>query len=96
MKTLLGAIWLILLGLNGYTQTAYKDSIEAYIKTYVETHEVVKGEDRKDLRFYAADPRYGVIAAFEKIQNGSKCQPRAGSRRASGSTAPFASRSMIL
>jgi uncharacterized protein len=70
MKTLLAAIWLILPGLNGYTQTTYKDSIEAYIKTYVETHEVVKGEDRKELRFYPPDPGYRVTVAFEKIQNG--------------------------
>ena len=49
------------------TTSAYGDSINAYQKNYINTHEVVKGEDRKYLHFFAPDSTYKVLAAFEKI-----------------------------
>jgi uncharacterized protein len=69
MKALAVAFLLILLEIKGSGQTSYKDSLQAYIKTYVETHEVVKGENRKELRFYPVDSSYRITATFEKIKN---------------------------
>lgn len=48
---------------------AYNDSLEAFQKNYINTHEVVKGEDRKYLHFFAPDESYKVLASFEKIND---------------------------
>jgi uncharacterized protein (DUF1684 family) len=61
---------LLLLSGTTFCQAAnssYTDSINAFIKNYVATHEVVKGEDRKHLHFFPADAAYRVTATFEKI-----------------------------
>lgn len=50
-------------------QKAYADSITAWQKNYVATHEVVKGKDRKYFSFYSPAPDYYVLASFEKIQD---------------------------
>ena len=47
----------------------YTDSIDAYQKNYINTHEVVIGEDRKYLQFFASDERYKVLASFVKIND---------------------------
>ena len=44
----------------------YTDSIKAFQKTYVSTHEVVKAANRKFFRFYIADKTYAVQCTFEK------------------------------
>ena len=49
-------------------QSSYKDSIEAFIKNYVDSHEVVKGEDRQHLHFFDVNEKYRVVAQFEKSQ----------------------------
>lgn len=49
-------------------QSSYKDSIKAFIKNYVNTHEVVKGDDRKQLHFFDVNEKYRVIAKFEKTK----------------------------
>ena len=49
-----------------FTQSSYKDSVDAFIKNYVATHEVVKGEDRKQLHFFDVNEKYRVVARFEK------------------------------
>jgi uncharacterized protein (DUF1684 family) len=59
---------LILSGHSLFAQSSYKDSIEAFIKNYVDTHEVVKGDDRKQLHFFDVNEKYRVIAKFEKTQ----------------------------
>lgn len=51
------------------TISAYSDSINAYQKNYINTQEVVKGEDRKYLHFFTPDSSFKVIAAFEKIND---------------------------
>lgn len=45
----------------------YTESIKAYQKIYVDSHEVVKGKDRKNFRFFPIDKSYNVTAYFEKI-----------------------------
>ena len=52
-------------------QKAYTDSIIAYQKQYVATHEVVKGKDRKYFKFFSPAPAYYVLASFEKINDSS-------------------------
>jgi uncharacterized protein len=44
----------------------YSDTIKAFQKTYVTTHEVVKAADRKFFRFYTADKTFAVQCTFEK------------------------------
>ena len=38
-----------------FAQFSYKDSIKLYIKNYISTHEVIKGEDKKRLQFFDKD-----------------------------------------
>ena len=47
-------------------QSSYKDSIKNYISNYINTHEVVKGEDRKQIHFFEVNEKYRVVARFEK------------------------------
>ena len=60
---------LLLVGSVGSTaQTpAYADSLRAFRKNYMDTHEVVKAADQSYFRFYAAEPAYRVSALFEPI-----------------------------
>lgn len=48
---------------------SYNDSIKLFIKNYVGNHEVVKGEDRKQLHFFEPDKNYRVTANFERTGN---------------------------
>ncbi|MGZ3952268.1 MAG: DUF1684 domain-containing protein, partial [Flavisolibacter sp.] len=70
MKRLLLLILFISFAGAGFAQTSYKDSVETYIKGYIENHEVVKGTDRNELRFYPVDSKYRVVATFARTQNG--------------------------
>lgn len=58
----------ILIAAVCFAQASYQDSIKNYVKNYIDTHEVVKGEDRKQLHFFEIDPKYRVVAKFEKAQ----------------------------
>lgn len=71
MKRLIIFILLIFYYCNSFSQSSYADSINNFIKNYVETHEVVTGDDRKLLHFYPANEKYHVIARFEKVENGN-------------------------
>ena len=57
------------IGIAQINSSACSDSINAYQKNYINTHEVVKGEDRKYLHFFAPDETYKVLASFEKIND---------------------------
>jgi uncharacterized protein len=52
-------------------QETYKDSLQAFIKDYVDKHEVVKTDDKKFLNFFPLNKDYRVIAQFERVKNGS-------------------------
>jgi uncharacterized protein (DUF1684 family) len=54
------------------SSTAFVDSVLAFQKNYVVTHEVVVGKDKKHFRFFAPDADYAVSARFEKITDSSK------------------------
>lgn len=51
---------------SAFAQATYKDSMTAFLKNYVGTHEVVKGEDRKDLQFYPVSKDFRTNAQFQK------------------------------
>ncbi len=46
------------------SQTRYEDSLNFFLKDYVQKHEVVKGDDKKLLRFYPVDKTFHVRALF--------------------------------
>jgi uncharacterized protein len=50
----------------GFSQSSYKDSLQAYLNDYVKNHEVVTGDNKKYMQFYTPDENYRVIARFEK------------------------------
>jgi uncharacterized protein (DUF1684 family) len=52
-----------------FSQSSYKDSLQAYIDDYVKNHEVVTGDNKKYMQFFPADETYRVIAKFEKAAN---------------------------
>ena len=52
-------------------QKTYKDSLQAFIKDYVDKHEVVKTDDKKYLVFFPINKDYRTIAQFERVKNGS-------------------------
>lgn len=55
----------LLLSCTAFSQKTYKDSLNDFLKNYVQSHEVVKGEDRKALQFYPVDKSYRVLANFK-------------------------------
>jgi len=70
MKTSVLATVLSLLLITSHGQSRYKDSIKLFVKNYVESHEVVKGEDKKQMHFYGVNEKYRVHAKFETKENG--------------------------
>jgi uncharacterized protein len=48
---------------------AYLDQINKYQKNYVDSHEVVKGDDKKYISFFAPDKKYKVTARFVKLND---------------------------
>lgn len=56
----------LILSFISFSQNTFEDSTTTFLKNYVDTHEVVKGEDRKSMQFYQPDKSYRVEANFEK------------------------------
>lgn len=52
-------------------QTPYEDSLNSFIKKYVDSHEVVKGADKRHLQFYPVQKKWRVKALFVKKENSS-------------------------
>ncbi|MEO6405559.1 MAG: DUF1684 domain-containing protein [Ferruginibacter sp.] len=72
MKKILIIAILAIVSQNSFCQPkAYTDSIKKYQADYVKTHEVVKGVDRKYLKFFPVLKKYNVLASFEKISYSS-------------------------
>ena len=61
---------MLLLALVARAQKDYNDSMQAFIKNYVDKHEVVTGDDRKLLNFYPVNKSYRVVASFQRVRNG--------------------------
>ncbi|MBL0056761.1 MAG: DUF1684 domain-containing protein [Chitinophagaceae bacterium] len=47
----------------------YVETLKGYQKKYVDEHEVVKGKDRKYLKFFPIDSNYRVNCHFEKMND---------------------------
>jgi hypothetical protein len=67
MKNLL-LVFLLLASATVFAQKSYEDSLQAFREYYVQTHEVVKGEDRKAMQFYPVDKNYRIVATFTKAK----------------------------
>lgn len=59
----------LLLSVKLFAQQSYEESLRAFLDNYVQTHEVVKGEDRKALQFYPVDKNYRVVATLTKVND---------------------------
>jgi len=57
---------LLLVSCVAFTQKKYEDSLKAFQNNYVQTHEVVRGEDRRALQFYPVNKAYCVKARFKR------------------------------
>ncbi|HEY6503400.1 MAG TPA: DUF1684 domain-containing protein [Chitinophagaceae bacterium] len=64
-------IMLLFISTLSSAQNSYKDSLDNYIKNYVEKHEVVTGDDKKLLKFFPVNEKYKITAKFERVRNGS-------------------------
>lgn len=58
--------FLCLLSATAFSQSTYKDSVRDFQRNYVQSHEVVKGEDKKAMQFYPVDKAYRVVATFSQ------------------------------
>ncbi|MGG9971700.1 DUF1684 domain-containing protein [Ferruginibacter sp. SUN002] len=67
MKKIIFTSLLFISQLSFAQNNSYVDQINDYQRKYIATHEVVKGEDRNHLHFFAADSSFRVVADFEKI-----------------------------
>ena len=47
----------------------YIDSLKSFRANYIESHEVVKENDRKFLHFFPIDMSYDIVCDFEKTNN---------------------------
>ena len=54
---------------NAQQSRNYTDSIKSWQKNYVETHEVVKKNDRKYFRFFPINSDLNIVCHFEKIND---------------------------
>ncbi len=63
--SLLFTLWIA----NLFGQSSYNDSLQTYLDRYVNSHEVVKGTDKKYFQFYPVDESYRVTASFEKAKD---------------------------
>ena len=50
-------------------QQTYTDSLNNHIRNYVETHEVVTGDDKRFFSFFPVTEKYRATAIFEKSNN---------------------------
>ena len=67
-KLLLTAIGIFIAGfVNAQRKDFYVESIKAYQKIYIDSHEVVQGKDKKYFRFFPINKTYNVSAYFERV-----------------------------
>jgi uncharacterized protein (DUF1684 family) len=71
LKKKLFTFILIAVTVASTAQQTYKDSLNAFIKKYVDEHEVVTGDDKKYMSFFPVNKNYRVEARFERVKNGS-------------------------
>lgn len=63
-------LYLLLFPVFSFGQAkTYEDSLNSFIKKYVDSHEVVKGADKQQMQFYPVKKSYRVLATFVKREN---------------------------
>ena len=72
MKRFIPAFLLVysLTGMAQNRSNSYIDSLKDFRNSYIQSHEVVKGNDKQFLHFFPIDPAYRVTCKIEKINNG--------------------------
>lgn len=69
-KKLTILFFIVLYSAVSWSQTkSYADSLKLYIDNYINTHQVVKGDDRKYLQFFPINEKYRIQTQFEKASN---------------------------
>lgn len=53
-----------------FSQESYMDSLRDFRKNYIQTHEVVKGDQRSNLDFFPIDLSYRVTCTFQRTPKG--------------------------
>jgi uncharacterized protein len=72
MKKLLAtSLLFVFIQTFAFCQSTYLDSMNLYIRNYVDSHEVVKNPDRNRLRFFPINESYRVIAQFTMTREGA-------------------------
>ena len=68
-RLILILLTLLISGLAFSQKKSYKDSLQDFITDYVETHGVVKADNKKNLQFYPINEKFRFNCRFEKIEN---------------------------
>jgi uncharacterized protein (DUF1684 family) len=77
------SFFLMIYGLTSIAQNnsqAYIDSLKDYRNNYIQSHEVVKGNDKQFLHFYPINPAYRVSCKVDRITNGKWFQMSASGK----------------
>ena len=69
MKYFLIIILFVNIAACGVQKTSYKTNTQQYQNEYVSSHEVIKGDDKKKIRFFPVNKSYCLMANFEPIKN---------------------------
>ena len=72
MKKIIFFLIVICVSLGSTAQKhAYRETMAKFQQAYVDSHEVVKGPDRKFLHFFAINEKYKVTASFTRLNDTS-------------------------
>jgi uncharacterized protein len=70
MKALIFSVLVLFSSQTCFTQNeSYSDSLQKHIDNYVNTHGVVKGDDKKNLQFYPVNEKFRIVCRFERKEN---------------------------
>lgn len=68
LKKLFILLYILSVSVLTFSQdSAYLHSITEYRAKYMQEHEVVKGDDKKNMQFFPADENYKIISRVERI-----------------------------
>ncbi|RYZ28551.1 MAG: DUF1684 domain-containing protein [Chitinophagaceae bacterium] len=64
MKSLI-LLFAFVIALNSFSQSGYEDSMKTYLANYVKNHDVVKSDDKRQMKFYDVNKSFRVVADFK-------------------------------
>src|SRR5690349_20036651 len=70
VRLIISLLCLFLLATSSVAQKSYKDSIQTFIKNYIDNHDAVAKEDKPYLHFYPVNSTYRFVAKFERVADG--------------------------